>query len=273
MNYEVLYLIILLGAGLFIWLRPNLKFQRTWVGVEPLKLSWLDGGFSLWLIFISVLAVQFLTSELLATEYYKKTFGENLLWRASFFALSIQLPILLSILILAFTKKEYMDFLRFQFSAKSVNPLFSGIYSFFRYMPLILGVTLLYRGILQLLSKLGYLEMPPLQPMVELYKESSFTTPFFILAFCTVIIAPFVEEIFFRGILFRFLKNHWSYSNALMTSSVIFALIHMNLASFIPLCFLGYLLGQSFEKSGTLWSAIVFHALFNFQTLLMIMIL
>jgi membrane protease YdiL (CAAX protease family) len=91
-----------------------------------------------------------------------------------------------------------------------------------------------------------------------------------ILAFLlqAVVIAPMFEELFFRGFLQTFFKNHMSTWMALILSSGIFALAHVNLGSAMQLWFLGLALGIAYEHTGALPLSIGIHGCFNLVTAL-----
>ena len=87
-------------------------------------------------------------------------------------------------------------------------------------------------------------------------------------AFLAVILAPFAEEILFRGFLYAWLKSLWPKWVALVFSAFVFALIHQHLPVFFPLMLLGFVLALLYERTGSLWSSIALHALFNSVTLI-----
>ena len=78
-----------------------------------------------------------------------------------------------------------------------------------------------------------------------------------------VVLAPFVEEFFFRGFLYQGLRNSWGVPFAVLGSAVIFSAIHLDLAQLAPLAILGVALALLREKTGSLWPCIMLHALNN----------
>jgi membrane protease YdiL (CAAX protease family) len=78
-----------------------------------------------------------------------------------------------------------------------------------------------------------------------------------------VLLAPFVEEMFFRGFLFAGFRQGFSWNKAALLSSALFALAHLQLAALIPTFILGYLLAYIFHKSNSLWPGIILHFLVN----------
>ena len=91
------------------------------------------------------------------------------------------------------------------------------------------------------------------------------------LGFLAVVVAPINEELLFRGGLFRFLKSRFPTAPAIIASSVCFALLHMNWFSFLPLFILGCFLSLVTLKTGSLKPAILMHALFNLNSVVVIL--
>ena len=91
-----------------------------------------------------------------------------------------------------------------------------------------------------------------------------------LMALLIVVVAPICEEIVYRGFLFRYLNRRVSLGVAIAISSGIFALMHLNLYSFLPLFILGGGLCLAYRLSGSIVSSITIHVLFNLVNLLMI---
>ncbi|MFC5050724.1 CPBP family intramembrane glutamic endopeptidase [Rubritalea spongiae] len=84
-----------------------------------------------------------------------------------------------------------------------------------------------------------------------------------ILILGTCIIAPLAEEIIFRGYLYPVLKRYTEPVFAAIVTGIIFGAIHGNIWAVIPLSLFGILLAALYEWSGSIWSCILCHALFN----------
>ena len=78
-----------------------------------------------------------------------------------------------------------------------------------------------------------------------------------------VVVAPLVEELFFRGFLFQALRNSWGTVLGVAGSAFIFALIHFEFDKFVPLFILGVALAMLFQKTNSLWPCIALHAINN----------
>ena len=75
--------------------------------------------------------------------------------------------------------------------------------------------------------------------------------------------APLLEEPLFRGIIFRGLESSIPTWAAMAVSGFLFAIVHVNAASFIALWFLGIAFAELYRRTGTLLAPMTAHAIFN----------
>lgn len=80
----------------------------------------------------------------------------------------------------------------------------------------------------------------------------------------SVLLAPFSEELIFRGVTMRQAKKVFPFWAANLMQAVLFGVFHMNMIQGIYAFFLGLLLGYVCEKSGSIYNSILMHLLFNF---------
>ena len=92
-----------------------------------------------------------------------------------------------------------------------------------------------------------------------------------ILLVVVAVIAPFSEEVFFRGFLYSAFKKSWGVNVALLLSSFLFAIVHLELYSFIPLIIIGWLLAYLFEKTKSLLMPIFLHGVYNLILILILL--
>lgn len=78
-----------------------------------------------------------------------------------------------------------------------------------------------------------------------------------------VVLAPVVEELIFRGVIFSGFQKNYSPFWAILLSALLFALFHLNPWQFGPTFLLGLLLGLVRLRTGSLIAAIFTHALHN----------
>lgn len=77
-----------------------------------------------------------------------------------------------------------------------------------------------------------------------------------------VIIAPILEEIFFRGFLLRTLVNKWGIVLGSIISSALFAILHLQFGNIIPIFILGLIINWMAIRSKSILPCIFFH-IFN----------
>ncbi len=104
---------------------------------------------------------------------------------------------------------------------------------------------------------------PQEQEAVEILRATESWSNRFILGIATIIIAPVAEEVIFRGILYPAIKRTGHPRIALWGTAVLFGLIHLNLATFVPLTFLALVLVLLYEYTGNLLTCITVHSFFN----------
>jgi membrane protease YdiL (CAAX protease family) len=85
------------------------------------------------------------------------------------------------------------------------------------------------------------------------------------------VLAPIYEELLFRAGLYRFCRQRLGRVWALLISGLSFGALHGNVAGFVPLALLGMGLAIAYEATGSIRVAIVAHALFNLNTVLILL--
>jgi len=88
-----------------------------------------------------------------------------------------------------------------------------------------------------------------------------------------ILLAPVAEEMLFRGILYPAVKQAGFPRLALWGTTLLFAAVHMNMVTFLPLTVLALVLTALYERTNNLLAPITAHALFNalnFVTLFLI---
>ncbi len=102
---------------------------------------------------------------------------------------------------------------------------------------------------------------PQQQQIVGDFPRSGAGAALFILV--AVIMAPLFEEVVFRGFLFRGFANSWGWAWGALASGAIFGFAHLQLDVFVPLATLGFVLAWAYKRTGSIWTCITMHALFN----------
>ena len=79
-----------------------------------------------------------------------------------------------------------------------------------------------------------------------------------------VVLGPIIEEILFRGILYESLKAKHSKRSAIVISSIIFSIIHLNIIQGINAFFAGIIFCMAYEKNRSILVPILMHTANNF---------
>jgi len=145
----------------------------------------------------------------------------------------------------------------------------SGVLACLAWLPLHLLIALLWGGLLQ---ALGHEAVP--QQAVSLFLnalQDNQSLLKYLIMVNVVVMAPWVEELLFRGLLFRWLLGYRSVLASAILSGVFFGVIHDALTSIVPIACLGVALAWLYHRTGSLLTSIVFHTVFNaIMTILML---
>ncbi|MDD3331396.1 MAG: type II CAAX endopeptidase family protein [Bacteroidales bacterium] len=82
--------------------------------------------------------------------------------------------------------------------------------------------------------------------------------------FLMVVIAPVLEELMYRGIILDGLLRRYSGVTAILVSSILFGIVHLNPWQFIPAFFVGVFSGWAYYKTRNLILTILIHSTINF---------
>lgn len=104
---------------------------------------------------------------------------------------------------------------------------------------------------------------PEVQPAVQALKNTATWLDRVFVGIVAIGLAPPAEEMLFRGILYPVVKQAGFPRFALWGTSLLFAAVHWNVATFLPLLLLALVLTLIYEKTGNLLAPIGAHALFN----------
>lgn len=269
-----------LGGSIILWIRQIESTRRSVVpkvGLPAWSLTWLD--FLIWLcaliltpIFFQLIAALILGGSVNESPENGNQEPKLTPWIAVIGVLLLQGPL---IAVYYGTKLFFPQTYSIQLNSHSIG-LWQGIKmaapAFIRFLPLIWICSFLWSGLLQILQKLSIIDEFPPQDLISLFAEGGDPVAIGILIIFAVIVAPLVEEIIFRGCIYRFLKGKTTLVAAQVISGLFFAMVHVNLMSFVPLIVVGYLLAVVYEKSGNILVPILFHAFFNGFSLIMLLI-
>lgn len=120
------------------------------------------------------------------------------------------------------------------------------------------------------LSQLFFENRPPRQNVAESLTEAGSTTVKVVIVFFYVVMGPIVEELTYRGVLFKAL-GRWGKWVAILGTAVVFAAVHYEVGSswqsavviLPPIFVLGVILAWLTERNGRLGPAIFLHSGWN----------
>jgi membrane protease YdiL (CAAX protease family) len=145
---------------------------------------------------------------------------------------------------------------------RSIRP---ALKSYVAFLPLFYAVYVLNLGIYIAYSLLrGRFHLPESGGVEQFFMEFR-DWPLMLagLVIFVVVVAPVVEELFFRGLLQGGLRRHASWRRAAALSGVLFGVIHFDPIRTLPLIAFGIYLGWLRERSGGLALPILVHATNN----------
>jgi sodium transport system permease protein len=110
----------------------------------------------------------------------------------------------------------------------------------------------------------GLKEMLDQQQKVEVFRQVSAGATGAGWAVLSIVVLPAVcEELAFRGFILTGLRRRFRPWTAILLSSFLFALYHLNVFQLLPTFLLGVVLGLLAVRSGSLWPPMLFHFLHN----------
>jgi len=107
-------------------------------------------------------------------------------------------------------------------------------------------------------------------PLIWLLAEAHEGTSTALIVISAAIIAPFFEELLFRGFLYRALRDRLGVGAALILSSLLFAMVHPSGYTLLPLFGLSCILALLYERTGSLVPSIALHSLHNLSGILVV---
>lgn len=106
-------------------------------------------------------------------------------------------------------------------------------------------------------------ETPQVQEVVRVIEQTVQMDHLVFYGFMAIVMAPVIEELLFRGVFYPTIKSRGYPRVALWGTSVMFALVHYNLLTFLPLTLLALILAWLYERTGNLLAPIMAHSCFN----------
>ena len=129
-----------------------------------------------------------------------------------------------------------------------------------RWLPL-LGAALVTHVLAYLVVFARFIPLPPENEILEAYIRRPFGgAAVFTVA---VVIAPLLEEFFFRGWMQRTLERRYESTVAIVVTAVAFAAVHFDEFGFVVRLAFGLLVGYVAYSTRSVWPGVVLHATYN----------
>jgi membrane protease YdiL (CAAX protease family) len=294
----------ILGGSAVLWIMHLQQSSRTFIrdeNVYPWPIGWINFGIFLCAMIACVVVVQVFAGELigamspsdspLSTDEFEVIKIEDSIdlvdsesapavdqpeltpWMAVLAVLLLQLPLLATFYGL---RRFYPSSFAGRLNSQAITvwqALAQALPQFIRYLPVIWIASFAWTGLLTVLQRRGMIDEFPPQELIKLFTAGGDPIAITLLVVFAVLLAPIVEELIFRGGIYRFLKSQTTLLPAQILSGAFFAVMHGNLMSFLPLVVVGICLARVYERSGNILAPMCFHACFNGFSLLMLLIM
>lgn len=174
-----------------------------------------------------------------------------------------QLGMLGGILLFAFSFRRAATVAR---SGGPIRAFSTGIATFLIALPFVFLTGFLWTALLEFCGL-------PVEKQLAVELFGTTTAKPWLIAFgaMAVVLAPTVEELVFRAGFFRYLRTRIPRWAALVGPACVFGALHNNLASLAQLVVLGVIFSVAYERTGQIGTAIVAHALFNLNMVILLL--
>lgn len=265
-NYTIFFnLILFLLTGWGFWRLVQLELhasnRKISFQAPDWKLSFLDTALVLWLGFSLYLIMQYGLKNFLLPRLEGNLFLKE--WKHCLEALTLHVSVGMSAFASLFLGSRALV-------RKFQNPFWQGFEAYAMGLPLIWLVSLGWSELIKILERFHFPLNTEPQKLVGIIDQVEDPWMMALFGFLAIITAPLAEELFFRGMLYPIFKKQFSPRLANLITALIFAFIHGNFLSFLPLFLISLLLVNAYERTGSLKTPFLFHALFNAQNFLVI---
>lgn len=96
-------------------------------------------------------------------------------------------------------------------------------------------------------------------PKYQEVSQAIYSGSLFMEVVSAVIAAPILEELFFRGMIYKRLRDMVNVKAAVIISALFFGAFHGNLVQFVYAFIIGLMIAYVYEKFKTIWASIIFH--------------
>ncbi len=237
-----------------IWVRKiNRLLWRPW--------SWPD----VLTVVLLILALHVLVIAVLHGVYHVGGFGafdEQYVWIVAH-SLVLHWAALVVVLIRAHQRRLSLSAAFGHTNWSLGKDLFRGVVAYVAAVPILIFYAALYHVWLQWTG-----HEPEPQDVVRLFADLDRGFMYFYFIFLAIVVAPFAEEVLFRGVLLPALGRRVGVGAAILISSALFAVMHFHVGSLVPLFVFSIALSLAYIYTESIGVPIVMHMLFNAVSLM-----
>lgn len=139
----------------------------------------------------------------------------------------------------------------------------------------LIGPALVAAALVVVLAYGVFLQLIEVSPDTDFPERSDNALPFASLFLTAVLMAPFIEEIFFRGFIFGGLRARWGFFPAALAGGAVFGLAHILNPGFYwivpPILGIGIVFSWGYEYSGSLYPSMFAHFVYNLIQLVVLL--
>jgi len=237
-------------------------------GTRSWRIGWLDIGILFCMLFVWSVLAGSLSAKMMPMG--ENPAAEMDVWKAALDGFLLQSGMALIFLFFwlsqPFARRPAFNTEPLQNGAASRKALLF----FLAFCPVRQLLEISWMGVISQLGKLGIKVPMDEQTVVSYFDGKAPAMAFIAMLLLAGVLAPIVEELVFRAGLYRFLRGKMSKNAAIVCSSAIFALMHGNVLAFPTLMLVGITLCLAYESTGSIKVPILFHAIFNLNSILLI---
>ncbi|NLK00083.1 MAG: CPBP family intramembrane metalloprotease [Clostridia bacterium] len=111
------------------------------------------------------------------------------------------------------------------------------------------------------------------QPFVDILVKAETPFDIFVPFLVGGILAPLGEEIFFRGFAYPVLRGRFGAAYGIVGTAVFFSLLHFDIIRFLPIALGGVGLGWLYENTGSVYTPIIAHSVWNTAMLVLLLLI
>lgn len=143
----------------------------------------------------------------------------------------------------------------------------SGVATFLIALPIVTVVSIAWQALLEWL----HVPAEP-QDLLRMFSQATEPAIIAVMVILATVIAPMTEELLFRATIFRYLRTRSPRWLAFLLSGIVFAALHLSVASFLPLVVLAIVFSFAFERTGKIGTTMIAHGLFNLHTIVLLLL-